>query len=568
MHSDFTSLTSRRNARRAVPPTVAAKPAPCRAAKRCSEKTLRRTGDGLDSCHRTAPYWAAPLARLVSAGAAFAVLAACTELKQHNAELSAKRKEAENLLAIAGSPAAGPGFTASRPAPGDSIQDTSNRHRLPAELRTAGSINYVAAESVNLADALAKLTDLTGITHLILAGADEKPIAALSGEMEGAVRGSAAGLDAAGLGQMFRPEFNDSLPGILDSLASRFGLEWTYRQGNVVFRQFVTRRYQIAALPSQTEYSSSIGNSNSSGSIDWSAEIKSSLAAIAGSDAVMSYGEGSGFLTVTARPAAQRKIADYVIELNGFLGDQVAIDINVLTVAHKQSEKYGFDVDLFIGEDGKDHIAWTGPRALTGGAGAVNVGIVSGNVDLSILLSALSREGDVTVETRTGATTSNNQIVPIQVVNTTAYAKSVESAAGADGRLGTTINPGTLTTGFEMQLLPRILAGGDILLRYSIKLSDLNDLAEFTSDRQTIQLPKLSTTSFEQQAILGDSETLVLMGFERDRHAHDRPGDSPFALLFGGQSGADSERISTVLTIRPRIVRSDGHGRTAGAQGK
>ena len=116
-----------------------------------------------------------------------------------------------------------------------------------------------------------------------------------------------------------------------------------------------------------------------------------------------------------------------------------------------------------------------------------------------------------------------------------------------------------------MQLLPRILASNNILLRYSIRLSDLNDLAEFTSDRQTIQLPKLSTTSFEQQAILGDNETLVLMGFERDRNALEQPGGNPFALLFGGQSGADSERVSTVLTIRPRIVRSDGQSRTPDA---
>ena len=560
MQSDLSGMPSRSNACRPAPPTVTAKRGARPAAQRAATTTQRKAE--LSICPTT-PSRAAPFAKLVSAGAAIAILTGCAELKQQTAELSQKRQAAEDLLAIVGGPAAGPGTPTTRSASEKSFQESSNRQKPPAKLLAAGAINYVAADPVNLADALARLTDLTGITHLLLVGAEETPLTSASGDMAGSVRGSAAAqLNAAGLGQKFRPEFNDSLPGILNSLASRFGLQWAFERGNVVFRQFVTSRYQIAALPSRTEYSASVGNTSSSGSIDWSAEIKAALAAVAGRDAVISYGEGSGFLTVVARPAAQRRVADYVRELNSFLGDQVAFDVNVLTVARKQSETYGFAIDLFAGADDSDHINWTGPQALTSGAGAVNVGIVSGNVDLGVFLTALDKEGDVTVETRTGATTSNNQMVPIQVVNTTAYAKSVESAAGAEGGLSTTIKPGTLTTGFEMQLLPRILASNRILLRYSIKLSDLNDLAEFTSDRQTIQLPKLSTTSFEQQAILGNNETLVLMGFERDRDSLDQPGGSSFALLFGGQSGAESERISTVLTIRPRIVRSDGHGRT------
>ena len=425
MQSDHSGVTSRSNARWPAPPTGTAKRVAGIAAHR-SAAARSRAGPGQVSLCRTAPVRAAPLASLVSAGLAFAILTGCAELKQQSAQLSQNRRTAENLLSIVGSP----GLPATDSAPEHSLQDSSDRQSLPAELRAAGAINYVAAEPVNLAVTLARLTDLTGITHLILVGAEDTPLTTAPGDAAGSASGSAATqLHAAGLGQKFRPGFNDSLPGILDSLASRFGLEWTFENGNIGFRQFVTRRYQLAALPSRTVYSATVGNTSSSGGIDWSAEIKSSLAAIAGSDAVIAYGEGSGFLTVIARPAAQRRVADYVRELNGFLGDQVAFDINVLSVVHKQSEKYGFDIDLFAGADGRDHIRWTGPRALTGGAGAVNVGIVSGNVDLSILLTALDKEGDVTVETRTGATTSNNQMVPIQVVNTTAYAESVESAA-------------------------------------------------------------------------------------------------------------------------------------------
>ena len=159
-------------------------------------------------------------------------------------------------------------------------------------------------------------------------------------------------------------------------------------------------------------------------------------------------------------------------------------------------------------------------------------------------------------------TAANNRMVPIQVVSETAYARKVEAVPGQQGETRTSIEPGTLTTGFEMNLLPRIQSNGSILLSYGIRLSDLNDLAEFTSDRQTIQLPRVSTTSFEQQAVVADKQTLVLMGFERDRRSRDR-SDSGMLPFFGSRAASTSERISTVLMIRPTIL-----GHSAGEAGR
>ena len=142
-------------------------------------------------------------------------------------------------------------------------------------------------------------------------------------------------------------------------------------------------------------------------------------------------------------------------------------------------------------------------------------------------------------------------MVPIQVVREIAFAKTVESVSEENGTNLARITPGQLSTGFEMTLLPRVLNNLEILLHYNIKISDLNELKEFTSNNQTIQLPNVSTTEFEQQTILGNGETLVLAGFERERHTskHKKGG------FLSSQSLNESQKVATVILIRPQLLQ-------------
>ncbi len=421
---------------------------------------------------------------------------------------------------------------------------STRRDQLPERLRTRDAIRFASAEPVSLTSLLARLTELTAISHLLLIGPEGR-LASDGGEF-----GDSQNFD----GEFsIQADFHGPLADILDRIAGQYGLAWSYEGSQIRFREFLTGRYPLAALPAQSSFSGAVGDTSSSGSINLPAEIKTTLEMIAGDGAQISYGDASGILTVTARPAAHQRIHDYLDEINASLTRQVAFDVNVLSITHRRDDQLSLNLDLFSGSEVGDSVRLVGRQENSGGE-TVNIGIIDGDVSLNLLLRTLDQHGDVSVETRTGATVSNNQVVPIEVVNQTAYARSTQSVTGAGGETGTSIEPATVTTGFEMRLLPRILPGGDILVRYNIELSDLNDLVEFTSDRQTIQLPRLSTMSLEQQAILGDNETLVLMGFERDRKSLNRTGNSLRGFLSGFRSAAKNERISTILTIRPRIV--------------
>ena len=504
-------------------------------------------------------------AALPAAAAAVLALAACGDVSE------AERKAVESDDARASRSLAEVGGRAEAHRAGARAHDRSFVAVEPVRIRTGAAfpeaflgeeaVSLASSVPIDLAGILAELARATGVPHVVAVGPEGRVV--VPGNRDGSDGGGTGmtsartALDGAGIGAAVRVRLKGSLPSVLDAVASKFGLAWDYDGRRVMFRQFVHRRYMIASLPSASEGGSATGIGG---------EIEAALRMAAGAGSDVAYARVTGAADVTATPEAQRRVAALVGSLNGELGIRVAFDVTVLTVNLSQSKGRGIDIRGIVGEGTDRTVSWTGKHAVPGAPSAVSIGVVAGDADLEAVVSALDRQGGVSVETRAGATTANNIVAPMEVVHETAYARRVETVPDAQGGASTTIEPGTLTTGFEMSLLPRVLNSREILLRFKVKLSDLNEIAEFTSDRQTIQLPKVSTTSFEQSALLGDGQILVLAGFERDRTVVERSGGTGLGGLLGARNEARTERISTVLLVRPRIAdRAEARGASSAA---
>ena len=435
------------------------------------------------------------------------------------------------------------------------IVELKSSDRLPASAETSTSVVLISRNPLKLADIAARLSEITKIQHSVELGPNGTTVQA--GTDAGAGAGAAAGTSRAG-SLAIRPSLRGSLSSVLDKVGSAFDVEWTYQDGRVVFRDYVTRQYQLSAMPVTSSMGFGAVGTTSSAELDMWTELEGGLQNVAGPNAQVAIGQGTGILTVTALLSDQARIRDYVSTMNQTLGQQIAFDVNVLTVTAQDAEGYGVNLTnlSFANSDGS--IEWIGGRDVAGSVGSVNVGIVSGDFNLDAAITALSTRDNVSVETRAGATTTNFQMIPVEVVEETAYVSEVAVTIDENGNPVQSLTTDTITTGFQMQLLPRVLNSKEVLLRYSLDLSDLLAIETFESGDSVVQLPEVTRSKFEQQVILKNGQTLVLSGFERQRTEVGREGvGSPRFLGLGGVAEGEIRRASNIVFITPRILSRD-----------
>ena len=414
---------------------------------------------------------------------------------------------------------------------------------LPTKFEAAGAVVLESSQELSLGEIAARLSEITRLPHLVALGP--------TGQLASSPMSGAAADDL-----KVKVHLRGPLSEVLNEIAATFEVEWSYVGGRVVFQDFVTRQYQISALPSSSTASSEIGSNGLSASSalasDLWKEISDALGGMASEGAKVAIGSSTGLVTVTAKVSDHNRIAEYVDELNANIGQQITFDVNVLSVTLDNEESLGVDLNAAFARAGS---TMTDSRQASFGAGVLNIGVVEGDFNLGAVVSALSSQGQASVTTRTAATTSNNRMAPLEIVETTTYLREVSSDTDDNGNVSYTRVPGEVTTGFQMQLFPRVLNNREMMVQYSVQLSALNQLKSFGEGDNAIQLPETSTTSFEQQAVLKNGETLILAGFERQRtDTTDTSLGRVGKLPIGGAETAKMERVATVMLITPRLI--------------
>lgn len=202
----------------------------------------------------------------------------------------------------------------------------------------------------------------------------------------------------------------------------------------------------------------------------------------------------------------------YIAEINKRLSRQVALTVHVWALEVTDENEAGLDMQALFANDDISVVA--GSLSALGGPGSASATVVSGQLKNSQgVLKALKAWGNATQVTSGGGLILSNQPVPIQAIKRIAYLAG-SSASQSDYGQTTELTPGEVTTGFAMTVIPHILDRRRVLLQYSINLSSLDELAEFSTNDLTVQLPKTSTRAFSQRSSMQMGQTLVLAGFQ------------------------------------------------------
>lgn len=489
---------------------------------------------------------------------------------------------------------------------------------FPLSLETPDALTISYAEPITLVDLVNDLREMTGLRFSLdeLRANNELP------------------------DEAFELNYTGSLSGLLDYISHKYSIWWRNRKGTVSFYKMETRVFTIYALPTESSMSASLSGtpissgSNSSSSaggttslqmsssvtLSFWQKIEEGIRQVMGSQGDMLIDSTSGSVTVTAPPYIIQKIARYVQALNEKMSRQVAISVKVFQVSLENSDQYGLDLNVLYNKS--KHfgaaVANTFSTSMTSG-GQMTLTLLDGAFkDSSSIIKALSTQGKTSLVTSTSVTTLNNKVAPVQVTTQENYvSKTTIEKDNSDSSYNSTsveMETETLNYGFTMEILPRILDNGRLMMLFSMTLTDLISLTKFSSDgstddgtgnsdsssssssgssgssgsssgssgssgsgssgsgsssgsstennsnntdKTTVQLPKMQTRGFVQEIAMRSGSTLVLTGFEQVQNKATGSGvGQPRISILGGEATAQQIRNVMVILITPEILES------------
>jgi type IVB pilus formation R64 PilN family outer membrane protein len=389
---------------------------------------------------------------------------------------------------------------------------------------------------------------------------------------------------------------NGNLRGLLDTAAARFGVSWKYVDGTIKFFHTESRTFQINTLPGDSTFNASVtsgatsspasggggggggggaaaGGGGGGGTANGvtanntqNTAVVSRLSVYSGIESVIkamltSYGKvvtspATGSITVVDTPDTLDRVAAYIENENKTLERQVVINVVVLSVSLNDSDDYGINWNL-VYNTLRQQYGLSSAVPIPVDANRFFAGVVGDSrfAGSSAIIHALSKQGKVRRQTTASVITLNNQVVPLQVAKQTSYLQSTQTAVVPQVGTTTTLIPGTVTSGFNMSILPHVLSNGTVLLQFSTDISALNAIREVQSGSSKIETPEIDTRNFLQRVAMKSNETLIISGFEQTDDNLDRQGaGSARNVAFGGGMKAASAKESIVILITPTTL--------------
>lgn len=369
-----------------------------------------------------------------------------------------------------------------------------------------------------------------------------------------------------------------TLKGLLDTAAARFGVFWKYANGTIHFYYTDSRTFQINAIPGDSALSATVASGSTAGAQgttgaqnnissnnNQNTAVRSQLSVFSSIEKSISamlspYGKvvaspATGTMTVVDTPETLDRVGQFVEAENRSLSRQVMINVTVLAVNVSDGDSLGINWNAVYG-DLQNRFGIQNTVAAETNSNSFSAGILntagSRWSGTSLVINALSSQGQVRRETTASVVTLNNQPVPVQVAKQTSYLRSSQTTITANVGTTTTLDPGTVTSGFNMTILPHVLNNGTVMLQFSTDMSSLRRIRTVSSNTSSIETPELDTRNFLQRVAMKSNETLIISGFEQTDDNLERQGTiSPANFLFGGGHRARSDKEVIVILITP-----------------
>lgn len=393
--------------------------------------------------------------------------------------------------------------------------------------------------------------------------------------------------------------YSGKFGGVMDLVTGRLGVSWKNEGDDAVIYYLETKRFDIEPADAKYDLNGQVtsGLSNATGTDSGSGGGGSSTSGVSGSggstmsstvqmgnalykdlketvQSMLTPGVGrlslnvtTGTLMVTDVPDVISRVGKYLDDENSTLSRQVILKVVTYTINTDVTDLVGIDWNIvWKSLSGKYGMSLANTNsgissdAISGGFNVLDTatGSAAQFAGSSFLLDALSKQATVSdVKTNTIITT-NMAAAPVLVGQQTTYLKDVTTTAYATGDAtvpSQTLTPGSVTTGTNITILPKILKDSDrLMLNMFMDISSLKQLRIITSDTQKIEAPDIDTRSLQQRVWLKPGQTLIMSGFEQNIDNSSRQGvGSPNNILFGGALSGAKTKQTFVITVTPYV---------------
>ena len=404
---------------------------------------------------------------------------------------------------------------------------------------------------------------------------------------------SYTGVASAGGGRFVNQvRYEGRLSGLLDSVTGSLGLAWKYDAKAAAIRIFYldTRQFPVYAFNKSTTFksevtsgmSSSAGTSSSSGSggsdsgvsgdsgsnqvtqVGMSAtlvdDIEKNIRSMLTLDH-MSFSKATGIITITDRPDVLDRVQAYLDTENESITKQILINVEVISVNLKDKDQFAIDWTLvYKSVDGDWGFGLSNVfPGISSGAANGSIGILdtadSPWAGSKAIIQALSEQGRVSSHRAPSVTTLNLQAAPVQIGKVQGYLASSSTTQSANVGSSTALMPGSITSGFNMSLVPMVMPANQLLMQLAINMSGDPTFETIKSGDSMIQNPSYDLQIFNQSVKLRSGQTLVLSGFDQttEKAAMSGTGSASNFWLGGGRT-RDTSRDLVVVLITPIIM--------------
>jgi type IVB pilus formation R64 PilN family outer membrane protein len=354
---------------------------------------------------------------------------------------------------------------------------------------------------------------------------------------------------------VYTQPFTGTAGAYMRAMTDDLGLDWSFDGSTINVSRFVTRIFQIAAIPGKVKIKSvmskgmdtttgnqsngtggSTGDTGSfsaqtstgrDGEFDQIQSITDALDKLRSPMGRVNVNPQSRLVMVYDTREAADRMGKMLAGENAVSTRQVAIRIRTLQIALNRGSQAGANADVVFnaieGGLAKYAISFTSPTSLSSGGGSVGLSVLRPNAPFSgtnAVINALNQYGRTVQDNTQTKLTLNGLPVSIASFQSDDYLRSTSSSAGSltatsGGVPG--LNPGTVTTGDFVNILPSVNDHNQIVLAYWSDSSKLN--GPFTEKSvgsgqttQTIQLAHTIGQKDDQTVALSDGQTVVLYG--------------------------------------------------------